>query len=260
MIREHISWSSVKVQQLLILVACALLWWVLPPIIGISPIILPKLSTVLTTGASDAANENLLRHAIVTLREIGVAYLIATVAGVLSGVVVGASVTFRRIVLPYLNILFAVPVITLIPLFLITLGIGERSKIAFGAIYGLFPILYNTVLGMSKVRPVHVELQKAFGLSLPKRYYRVILPTAARDILNGMQISLSITIVAVISAEMFGSLQGLGYLIQKYSQLLNGPAMWFIIILTLVFSFLLLRILSAIAKLINVDLSSATYM
>ena len=96
----------------------------------------------------------LMPNVLVTAREIALAFAIAAVAGVSVGIALGSSKRLEALFQPILTALFAVPLIALIPLFLVTLGLGERSKIAFGALYAFFPILFNTTAGVASLERI----------------------------------------------------------------------------------------------------------
>lgn len=231
-----------------------LAWQFLPPALGISKLILPRLSDVLAWASepplpgAGSLGENL----IVTLREIAVAFVIAAVAGIVVGTVIGSSRRANALIQPLLTAAFAVPLITLIPMFLVTFGLGEASKMAFGALYAFFPVVFNTTAGVATVDDLHRQVGRAFGLSPWARFYKIIMPGAARQIFGGLQMGMAIAIIAVVSAEVFGATAGLGYLIQRSSQALNGPAVWWVILVTLVLSWVLLALLKIVARLLRV--------
>ena len=228
-------------------------WQILPGALGVSPLILPPLSDVLQAATEPLAGgapitENLL----ITLREIALAFLIAAATGLTVGILIGSSKVVAALIQPLLTALFAVPLITLIPLFLVTFGLGASSKIAFGALYAFFPIVFNTVAGVSSVEAVHRSLAEAFGLSWPARLVKVTLPSAARQILGGLQMGMAIVIIAVVSAEVFGSTAGMGYLLQRSAQNLDGAAVWYLVLVTFAMAWALLTVVRLTARLLRV--------
>jgi NitT/TauT family transport system permease protein len=235
--------------QLGALVALLLAWEFLPERLGISPLVLPPFSDIVdAAGQPLPGGEELWPNLLVTTREILLAFIIATVAGVAVGIALGSSERVEALFQPILTGLFAVPLITLIPLFLVAFGLGEGSKIAFGALYAFFPIMFNTTAGVIGLDEVYRRVGRAFGLSRLARLRKIVIPGAARQILGGLQIGMAIAIIAVVSAEVFGATAGLGYLIQRTSEGLLAGQVWFVILVTLALAYCFLLLVKLIAR------------
>lgn len=239
--------------QVLLASLFLLAWEILPTRMGISPLILPPLSDVLSLGSEPLPGAgSLAQNTLVTVKEIGAAFIISAVVGLLIGILIGSSRLANSLIQPLLTGLFAVPLITLIPLFLVTFGLGQASKVAFGALYAFFPIVFNTAAGVSSVEEVHLSVGRAFGLSRIAQLYKIVLPGAARQILGGLQMGMAIAIIAVVSAQVFGSTAGLGYLIERSAQNLDGPKVWFVIIVTFAVAWAFLTAIKGVARLLRV--------
>jgi NitT/TauT family transport system permease protein len=243
----------VPLAQLAATAVVLLAWQFLPEPLGISPFVLPPFSDVVSAASTPLpGGAELLPNVIITAREIVLAFGIAAVAGVTVGIALGSSKRIEALFQPILTGLFAVPLIALIPLFLVTFGLGERSKIAFGALYAFFPILFNTTAGVASLDQVHLQVGRAFGLSPLARLRKIVLPGAARQILGGLQIGMAIAIIAVVSAEVFGATAGLGWLIQRSSQSLAAGQVWVVILVTLALAYCFLLLVKLIARALKV--------
>ena len=75
---------------------------------------------------------------------------------------------------PLLAGIFAVPLVVFLPLFILFFGIGMESKIAFGASYAFFPIVLNTIGGISQVDPRFVTVAQSMGASEQQIFRRVL--------------------------------------------------------------------------------------
>ncbi len=93
-----------------------------------------SLGTVLETNGVPAA----LR---LTFFELAVAFAIAVVIGLVAGLAIGLQPFARRSMMPIILLLYGLPQITILPLFILYFGIGAASKIAFGVTHGIFPII-----------------------------------------------------------------------------------------------------------------------
>lgn len=243
----------VPLAQIGITAIILLAWQLLPGRLGISPFVLPPFSDIVEAATKPLpGGAELLPNVIVTAREIILAFAIAAVAGVGVGVALGSSRRLKALFMPILTGLFAVPLIALIPLFLVTFGLGEQSKIAFGALYAFFPILFNTTAGVGTLEQSHLQVGRAFGLSAFERLWKIVLPGAARQILGGLQIGMAIAIIAVVSAEVFGATAGLGWLIQRSAQSLSAGQVWFVILVTLALAYVFLLLVKLIARALKV--------
>lgn len=251
---RSLGWKPVLIQVAIVLLI-ALGWEFLPLLMNIDALVLPRLSTALHTLTEPLTGDGSLWHNTwVTIKEVAGAFGIATLAGLLVGVPVGMVPWLRRLAMPLLTAGFAIPIMVLIPLFLVSLGLGTSSKVAFGALYAFFPVVFSTVVGVGSVEPSHRSLGYAFGLSRLQTLRKIVLRSAARPILNGLQTAASISIIAVISIEMFGSVAGLGYLIESAGQRLRMAEVYGLILVTLAVAVVLLSTVRLAARVVNVRL------
>ena len=85
-----------------------------------------------------------------------------------------------------------------------------------------FPILVTTLLSVTRVDPVHVNVAKVFGASRLYIIRKIVLPSVAPDIATGMRVGLGIAWMCILAAEMIGGeMVGVGRLILKYAELLR---------------------------------------
>ena len=83
--------------------------------------------------------------------ELAVAFAIAVIAGLIVGLAVGATPFNYRSLFPIVLLLYAIPQVTVLPMFILFFGLGAAAKIAFGASHGIFPIVLNVVAGIGEV-------------------------------------------------------------------------------------------------------------
>lgn len=251
--------KRLAVQTGLALVAL-LAWETLPRAFDMSPFVLPPFSAVVVQlGQPVTGDGGLLGNASITLLEVTAAFALASAAGVLLGVAISLSPRLRRTLMPLLGAGFAVPLITLIPLFLVTFGLGIQSKIGFGALYAFFPILFNTVSGVGAVDRRYFLLARSLGMPLGQRLGRVVLPGAAKPIVGGLQVGMAIAVIAVVSTEMFGSVAGMGYLIQRAAQGLQAAEVYALVLVTLLLAFILLLAVRLLGRLVGVRLEAGAW-
>jgi NitT/TauT family transport system permease protein len=168
---------------------------------------------------------SILDNARVTLFEIAVSYLIAASIGFGIGLMIGLSKYLTSIFEPFVLLLFAVPKITLLPLFILWFGIGIFSKIAFGIFAGIFPVAVNTIAGAKSINISNIILAKSMGASNLQIYRKIAIPCIIPTAFAGLRLSLILVAVTVTLAEMYqGTVLGLGSLIFYWSTIfLTGP-------------------------------------
>jgi NitT/TauT family transport system permease protein len=151
-----------------------------------------------------------------TFFEIAVALAIAWTLGIAMGVIAGMIPFLNATAGPLLSSLFAVPLITWYPLFMVWCGIGMTSKIAYAVVSGFFPIAINTMNGIRGLDRRYSVFGQSIGCSRRQAIFRILLPMALPSIMSGLRIGTALVVIGVIVAEMLASLGGIGYLISYY--------------------------------------------
>ncbi len=151
-----------------------------------------------------------------TALEITIALAFAWTLGIATGTIAGLRPFLTATTGPLLSSLFAVPLISWYPLFMVWFGIGITSKIAYAIVSGFFPIAINTMNGIRAVDRQYFLLGKAIGCSRREIVFGIFLPMAMPSIVSGLRIGTALVVIGVIVAEMLGSLGGIGYLISYY--------------------------------------------
>ncbi|HEY7230185.1 MAG TPA: ABC transporter permease [Pseudolabrys sp.] len=151
-----------------------------------------------------------------TATEIAIALALTWTLGIGAGTIAGLRPFLSATAGPLLSSLFAVPLISWYPLFMVWFGIGITSKIAYAVISGFFPIAINTMNGIGAIDHQYVLLGRAIGCSRRQIVFRILLPMAMPAIVSGLRIGTALVVIGVIVAEMLASLGGIGYLISYY--------------------------------------------
>ena len=150
--------------------------------------------------------------------ELASAFAIAVVLGTVIGLIVGSTRFSYRTLFPIVLLIYAIPQITVLPVFVLYFGIGTASKIAFGASHGIFPIILNVVSGLKSAPPQHVLSARTMGASRLQIVRRVLLPQLVPALFAGMRVSIAITLIGVVLAELYVSQNGIGYFTQNFSE------------------------------------------
>ncbi|WP_020671055.1 ABC transporter permease [Amycolatopsis nigrescens] len=151
---------------------------------------------------------------------------IAVVLGVGLGTAFGRSRTGMDYAGPLFAFARAIPPPTLIPVFMVLLGIGTEMQLATIVFGSVWPILLNTVDGVRSVSRTQEETAKSFRT--PARYWiaMVVLPAALPKIFAGLRLSLSIALILMVLSEMVGALNGIGYALISAQEAFDFPDLW----------------------------------
>lgn len=194
--------------------------WLLCSRLGlVNPYLLPPPGKVAQAFWQLTADGSLLRHAAISLLRVlagfGITCLLALPSGILLGMFPRAAAYVR---LP-LEFLRHVPPLALIPMLILWLGIGEASKLTIIVLASFFPVFFNTTSGVAGCDSQLIEMGKSFGLTRRQVFSRIILPSAAADMLIGLRLGIGYCYRALIGAELIAAVSGLGYLILDAQQL-----------------------------------------
>ncbi|MFL9872526.1 ABC transporter permease [Paraburkholderia megapolitana] len=148
-----------------------------------------------------------------TARALAYALVIALAGGVALGVLLGVNRLSGLVAEPILLNLYSLPKVTLYPLVLLVFGLGLSAKVAFGVMHGLIPILMFTMNAIRQMRPVYLRASKTMRLSAWRTVIHVVLPAIFPEIVSGLRLGFSLTLLGVLIGEMFASQRGLGYLL-----------------------------------------------
>jgi ABC-type nitrate/sulfonate/bicarbonate transport system permease component len=199
---------------------------------AISPLFLPPIESVAVAFGRLVQTAEFWSAVQVTLVTIAQAYLIAVVAGVLSGYLVTRSRFLTRVLEPVVSGLFAIPITLFLPLFILLFGIGTGSKVAYGATYGFFPIALNTIAGLSSVDDRFLYAARSMGLTSLGTFRHVLFPAAFPVILTGLRIGFFICFASVLGGETISSVAGVGRNIALAAELMEPARMyaWIIVV------------------------------
>src|SRR5262249_37391925 len=129
-----------------------------------------------------------------------------------------------------------------LPVLVLFVGIGNDMKVILVFIAAFFPILLNTYSGVRAIDPVQLDTARTLGLTTMQTLREVVLPAAAPNILTGMRISLAISLILAILAEMIVSNDGLGYFTPLAERTFKVPDMYAGIFTLALFGYVLNRL------------------
>lgn len=246
--RETRRTNLVHAIQLAIVVAAFGAWYGLTSSHAINALFLPGPFVVATSWVHLLGTADFWGAVGVTTFTAACAYAIAVTAGILLGFVIGRSPVLTQAYRPVLAGIFSIPLTLIFPLFVVSLGLGPPSKIAFGALYGFFPIVLNTIAAFSGIDPLFLRAARSQGATRALLLRRIYLPGAFPVVLSGLRIGFFITFASVLGGETLSSASGVGHAIAHEADLLDSGPMFAWIATVLVVTVLLNLALSFVEK------------
>lgn len=186
----------------------------------------PPPSSVLAAVIRTAVEGDLLLHAGATLMRLGSAFILAAVPGVLLGLAIGLWGPLRRVVDPYVALLFPLPKIALLPLLMILMGVGESAFVFAGSLTAFFQILISTADGVAQIDRSLLEVGHNYGARGLRLFRAIVLPAALPSVLTGLRLGLGLTLITVIAVEFIAAKSGLGHLAWRHWQTLSVAEMY----------------------------------
>jgi len=142
----------------------------------------------------------------------------ALIVGAPAGLLFARVRIVRIAIEPYLMILYATPMVALIPFILSLMGFGFAPKVLVVFLFAVFPILYNTVEGARSIKPELIEVAKSFRSTEWALWREVMLPYTLPFTMTGVRQAIGRGLVGMVAAEFFLSSTGLGQIIMTASQ------------------------------------------
>jgi NitT/TauT family transport system permease protein len=118
----------------------------------------------------------------------------------------------------YIMVLYATPMVALIPFILSLMGFGFAPKVLVVFLFAVFPILYNTVEGARSIKPELIEVARSFRSGEWALWREVMVPYTLPYVMTGVRQAIGRGLVGMVAAEFFLSSTGLGQLIMNASQ------------------------------------------
>jgi NitT/TauT family transport system permease protein len=207
-----------KAFQKSIVIILLLVLWSIGPYFMKNNMFLPPFLEIMKTMWEMMRTGEMFMHLFSSLRRAFIGLFVAEIIAIPLGVALGWFAKFEDFLDPLLTAMRNTSVLTILPLFVLFLGIGELSKTAIIVWGCFFPQLINTIEGVKNVDPVLIRSARSMGVSNVGLFLKVVLPGSVSYTITGFRLSASIALLVLVGAEMLGADFGLGYMIFHYQQ------------------------------------------
>jgi ABC-type nitrate/sulfonate/bicarbonate transport system permease component len=196
--------------SVLVLAATIALWWLASHQQWVSKVFLPTPEATLSSLREGLAGGALAEQTLQTVGRMIEGWLLACAAGIVLGALIGISAAARAWLQPLLEFIRPLPASAIMPLAISIFGLGANMVLAVVAFGAMWPVLLATLHGFASVEPRLREVAAALQLPALDFVRKVGLPSAMPDILAGMRLSMTVSLIIAVVGEMIASQPGLG--------------------------------------------------
>lgn len=140
------------------------------------------------------------------------------------GLLMGTSRVAEYSIDPYVNLIYATPIIVLVPIVAVVMGSNMTSTYIIVFLASVFPVLINVIAGVKNVGRDMLETSRSFGMKGWPLWRNVTLPSALPYTMAGLRIGIGHAVIGAILAEIFLYGTGLGGMIYDYSGIFDTGA------------------------------------
>ncbi len=162
------------------------------------------------------------------------ASIISLVVGVLLGVIMGRFSMVEWATDIYINALYSMPMVAVVPLIVLWFGFKVPAKVIIVVLFMVFPVLLNTYQGVKDVDRNLQEVARSYCSSEWQLWHHLIIPSAIPFIIVGVRLAIGRGLVGMIVAEFYTSVTGLGYMIVRYANALETDKLFVPIVVVMV--------------------------
>lgn len=163
----------------------------------------------------------LAAHGWLTLYETLLGFALSVLIGIAVGWCVARVPYVYEALYPLLVVMQTLPKESLAPLLILWLGAGTLSRLTLAFLTAFFPMVINTILGLKSLQPEMQRLARSLSCNWRQTFWKVEFPWSLPFLFAGMKISITLSVIGVVVAEIVAGREGLGYLLLFASSRMN---------------------------------------
>jgi NitT/TauT family transport system permease protein len=193
---------------------------------------------------------SLMYHSYVTLYETVVGFLIASVLGLVTAVLIAYSRTLEKALYPIVLFAQVIPKIAIAPLIVVWFGNDLAPKIILAVLIAFFPVVVSGVAGLRSTDPELLELSATMGANRWQTFRKIRFPNALPHLMAGEKVAVTLAVVGAVVGEFVGASEGLGYQLMIANGNLDAPLLFAALILMSLIGILLFVIVEVLEALL----------
>lgn len=249
--KEHLKTFFVHFFRILLLIAILGIWELSANLNLIDPFITSSPSRIVKQILLLYSQGSLFMHIWVTLYETILAFVLSTLIGAVSAILLFSIKPLKRVLEPYIIILNSLPKIALGPLIIIWVGIGTKAIVTMGILICVVIATINLLNGYLSISNEKILLLKSMGANKFQIMTNLIIPATVPNFISTLKINLGMAWVGVIMGEYLSSKAGLGYLLVYGGQVFKLDLVMSAIVILCVLSGVMYGLIAIFEKIIN---------
>lgn len=210
------------------MMASLIVWCLIWEVVGQLDLmfLIPPFSSIILAAIKLVQTASWQNAALITLHGFAVGMVLAIVAGIVLGVLMGRFKAVDDLFGIWVNIFVSAPLSALVPVLMILFGMGETTVIVTVFLFAVWIIVLDTRAGIQHVPNSLVEMGRSYGASSFALYYKIILLAALPEILAGIRLGLVRGVKGVVIGQLLVSIIGYGELFELYSRSFDMENFW----------------------------------
>lgn len=255
--RKRFTTKQRVVVTIINLAIFCVLWQVIPTVLDIPRIFLPKLSEIFAQYPKMIEEGVFFSNVLVSIRIYVVGMVMAIAVGVPLGLLIGGIRILDKVLLPYLWAVYATPLIVMMPLILLWVGINERARYLLIIVSAVPAIVVIAMEGVKTVEPSLLRAARSFGADRRVLFTKVVIPSTIPFIGTGVKMGMSRGLIGLFVGELFTAATGIGYVIALAGKVFNISRVYAMLLMFVAFSVVMVGLAQYVERRLSVWRSSA---
>jgi len=240
-IRIPASWDKkkamkVRLMNVAVMGTLCVAWFFAARMIG-KPLVLPDFIETMTEFFTAWVNKRTMTNMGITLGRVLLGSFYGLILGTILGLLMGYSDKVMMLLSPFVNSIRQVPIMAWVPLSIIWFGLGEGPTIFMIFMSAVFPLIINTISGVTGIDRNFINAARSMGASTPAIFRDVIIPGAMPAFLTGLRLAVGSGWMSVICAEFIATSKGFGYLMIEAQERMQTSKLYALMIMSAIVGF-----------------------
>ncbi len=185
----------------------------------INPVLFAPPSAVAADAVQVIGSGELWRYLSQSLLVLAYGFTAGALLGITAGLLMARFWVADVAIDTYITALYSIPMVAVVPVLVLWIGFDVLAKTVVIFLFTFFPIVINTYQGVKSVDPRLIEVGRAFRAREPQLWTNIILPAALPFIIAGLRLAIGRGMIAMVFADIYTAISGIGYLIVRYASI-----------------------------------------
>lgn len=180
---------------------------------GWSEQVFPGPFAVMVSMGELVVDGTLVKHTVASLFRVTMGFYLAALLGIPLGIALGMMERARSVINPLVQFLRPISPLAWIPLAMLWFGIGDPPAIFLIFLSSFFPLVVSTTIAVDGINPTFFYVAANFNFSRTEIVTRLVIPAIVPEVVTALRMTVTISWLVVVAAEMIAVQSGLGFLI-----------------------------------------------